>query len=140
MKKQETVRMAVWTMILAVAVGTVVLRTALGAPAPVPAVVGEWNGAVTTGNGSLRVVLHVSQDKGGSLAGTLDSPDQGATASLFQRSPSKTQSAFREWKYRRRLRRENQQGQFRNCGRMETKRSNCPADVQARRKEIEVKT
>lgn len=78
MKKQETVRMAVWTMILAVAVGTVVLRTALGAPAPVPAVVGDWNGAVTTGNGSLRVVLHVSQDKGGSLAGTLDSPDQGA--------------------------------------------------------------
>ena len=46
MKKQEAVRMAVWTMILAVVVGTVVLRTALGAPTPVQAVVGDWNGAV----------------------------------------------------------------------------------------------
>ena len=79
MKKQKAVRMAVGTMILAVVVGMVVLRAALGAPGPVPAVVGDWNGAVSAGNSSLRVVLHVSQDKGGNLTGTLDSPDQGAS-------------------------------------------------------------
>lgn len=30
-------------------------------------------------NSSLRVVLHVSQDKGGNLTGNLDSPDQGVS-------------------------------------------------------------
>ena len=46
---------------------------------PVPAVLGDWQGALSTGNGSLRVVLHVSADKNGKLTATLDSPDQGAT-------------------------------------------------------------
>jgi hypothetical protein len=45
---------------------------------PIPAVVGDWEGAVQTDTGSLRVVLHVTQAKDGSLTGTLDSPDQGA--------------------------------------------------------------
>jgi len=53
------------------------LTAALAAPAP--AVVGDWQGALNTGNSSLRVVLHVSQDKEGNLNATLDSPDQGAT-------------------------------------------------------------
>ena len=48
MKKQRAVGMTVWTMILAVVAGTAVLQTALSAPAPVPAVVGDWSGAVIT--------------------------------------------------------------------------------------------
>lgn len=79
MKKKQAARMAVRMMTLAVVAGTAVLRAALGAPAPVPAVVGDWNGAVSAGNSSLRVVLHVSQDKGGNLIATLDSPDQSAS-------------------------------------------------------------
>lgn len=75
MKKQQAVRMATWMMILAVVAGAVVLQTALGVPAP--GVIGDWNGAVSAGNSSLHVVLHISQDKGGNLTGTLDSPDQG---------------------------------------------------------------
>ena len=46
--------------------------------APPPAVVGDWEGTVQTGSSSLRVVLHVTQAKDGSLTGTFDSPDQGA--------------------------------------------------------------
>ncbi|HYL76206.1 MAG TPA: hypothetical protein VEU96_18495 [Bryobacteraceae bacterium] len=51
------------------------LTCALAAP---PAVVGDWEGAVQTGSSSLRVVLHVTQSKDGTLTGTFDSPDQGA--------------------------------------------------------------
>ncbi len=41
--------------------------------------IGDWEGKLDTGNGSLRVVLHVSQAADGKFAATLDSPDQGAT-------------------------------------------------------------
>ncbi|MGD0920820.1 MAG: hypothetical protein ABSA70_03530 [Terriglobia bacterium] len=45
-----------------------------------PAVVGDWEGTLEAGmQGKLRVVLHVTQAKDGSLAATLDSPDQNAT-------------------------------------------------------------
>jgi len=40
--------------------------------------VGSWQGTLEAGNGSLRVVLHFSQAKGGAFTGTLDSPDQDA--------------------------------------------------------------
>jgi hypothetical protein len=40
---------------------------------------GDWQGAIDTGNGSLRVVFHLTQDKEGKLMGTMDSPDQKAT-------------------------------------------------------------
>lgn len=46
--------------------------------ASAPAVVGDWEGALDTGNGSLRVIIHIAQAQGASLTGTLDSPDQGA--------------------------------------------------------------
>jgi hypothetical protein len=58
-----------------------VLGLALSAAlaAPPAAVVGDWQGSLDTGSGSLRVVLHFSQMKDETFAGTLDSPDQGAT-------------------------------------------------------------
>lgn len=58
--------------ILALAVGTAFAA----APAPV---VGDWNGAISAGGTTLRIVVHVTQGADGKLAGTLDSPDQGAS-------------------------------------------------------------
>jgi uncharacterized protein len=48
--------------------------------APKPAVVGDWKGALDVGGGnSLHLVVHVTQKQDGSLTGTMDSPDQGAS-------------------------------------------------------------
>jgi hypothetical protein len=47
-------------------------------PMASPAVVGDWNGAISTGGSSLRVIVHVAQDKDSKLTATMDSPDQGA--------------------------------------------------------------
>lgn len=52
--------------------------TAAASPAA-PGVVGDWNGSISTGSASLRVVIHVSQDKDGNLTAMMDSPDQGAS-------------------------------------------------------------
>lgn len=52
------------------------LGTLFAAPAPV---VGDWNGAIAAGGSSLHIVVHVTQAADGKLAGTLDSPDQGAS-------------------------------------------------------------
>jgi hypothetical protein len=41
--------------------------------------IGDWEGTLDTGNGTLRLVVHISHDKDGKLTGTLDSPDQGAS-------------------------------------------------------------
>ena len=46
--------------------------------ASVSAAVGDWDGNLNTGSGSLRVVLHISQAADGKLTASLDSPDQGA--------------------------------------------------------------
>lgn len=49
------------------------------AAASAPAVVGNWNGALDAGpQGKLHIVVHITQAKDGSLAGTMDSTDQGA--------------------------------------------------------------
>lgn len=48
-------------------------------PAPAPAAIGDWNAKVETGNGSARLVVHISQAADGKLTGSLDSPDQGVT-------------------------------------------------------------
>jgi len=69
-------RMGMLTLLLAVASGIVL---ASSASAPTPAVVGDWNGAISPGSGSLRVVIHVAQSNDGKLTATMDSPDQGAT-------------------------------------------------------------
>jgi hypothetical protein len=53
-----------------------VLGSAVAATAP--GVAGDWQGTLDTGGGTLRVVVHISQDKDGKLTGAIDSPDQGA--------------------------------------------------------------
>jgi hypothetical protein len=52
----------------------------LGAMASsVSAAIGDWEGKIDTGNGSLHVLIHISQAADGKLTATLDSPDQGST-------------------------------------------------------------
>jgi pimeloyl-ACP methyl ester carboxylesterase len=41
-------------------------------------VVGTWQGALEVGGTKLKVVFHIARTDSGTLAGTLDSPDQGA--------------------------------------------------------------
>jgi hypothetical protein len=77
MKRNQMLRLgvrAVMSVFLGVAF---VAASALAAPSP--AVVGDWQGSLTTGGGSLRIVVHISADKDGNLTATMDSPDQGAT-------------------------------------------------------------
>jgi hypothetical protein len=47
------------------------------ATASVSTAVGDWEGTIDTGGGSLRVIVHISQAADGTLTGSLDSPDQG---------------------------------------------------------------
>ncbi len=54
-------------------------------------IAGDWQGTLNTGAGELRLVLHISTAKDGTLSATLDSVDQGAngipvTAILFKDS------------------------------------------------------
>ncbi len=44
----------------------------------IPGITGEWQGALQTGAGKLRLVLKVAQGAAGQFTATLDSPDQGA--------------------------------------------------------------
>lgn len=76
MKKHQTLRLG-WFVALSAFVALVCTLGALAASAP--KVVGDWQGALDTGSGSLRVVIHVAQDNDGKLTATMDSPDQGAT-------------------------------------------------------------
>jgi hypothetical protein len=59
----------------AIAITPVLLHAAA---APAPAVIGNWEGSISAGEQSLRLVIHVTQDKDGGLTGTMDSLDQGA--------------------------------------------------------------
>lgn len=77
MKNHQLLRLGSWAAMAALL--GMVLGVTCAPAASAPAVIGDWQGALDTGGGSLRVVLHVSQDKDGKLTGTIDSPDQGAT-------------------------------------------------------------
>jgi hypothetical protein len=76
MRKEHAFRYGMWTTLAAIAMLGLALSAALAAPPA--AVVGDWQGSLDTGSGSLRVVLHFSQMKDETFTGTLDSPDQGA--------------------------------------------------------------
>jgi hypothetical protein len=45
-------------------------------PADAPAIIGNWEGTLSAGGASLRLVVHLTQGKDGALAGTMDSLDQ----------------------------------------------------------------
>jgi len=77
MKLQKTRRLAIRATLPILTAFAMVASAAIATSAP--AIVGDWHGAISTGGGSMRVVLHVSQGDDGKLTATLDSPDQGAT-------------------------------------------------------------
>ena len=66
---------------LAVLATMIASTLALGATptASVSGAIGDWEGKTDTGDGSLRVIVHISQAADGNLSGSLDSPDQGTT-------------------------------------------------------------
>jgi uncharacterized protein len=70
---------------LAVLVTMIVSTLSLGAitGAAVSEAIGEWGGKIDTGDGSLRVIVHISQAADGTLTGSLDSPDQGSTGTAI---------------------------------------------------------
>jgi uncharacterized protein len=77
MKKYQVVRFAKWSILPALLSMTLLITSAFAASTS--NVAGDWEGAVNTGSTSLRIVIHVAQDKDGKLTATMDSPDQGAT-------------------------------------------------------------
>ena len=76
MNTQRTSRLGFASLLTIIMAVTLVSGGTATALLPTP--VGDWEGKLDTGNGSLRVVLHISQAPDGKLTGTLDSPDQGA--------------------------------------------------------------
>jgi len=78
MIKQSVYTLRIKGAILAGAVFTLTAGMALAASTP--GVAGDWQGTLDAGGGNtLRVVVHISQDKEGKLSGSVDSPDQGAS-------------------------------------------------------------
>ena len=77
MKKHQRIRVQVWSATSALLGFVLVVASAFAASAASAA--GDWQGKLTAGDTSLRVVIHVVKDKDGKLSGTLDSPDQGAS-------------------------------------------------------------
>ena len=66
------------TMVVVTVIAATVVVSAMTI-ASVSAAIGDWEGRIDTGNGSLRVIVHISQAADGRLIGSLDSPDQGST-------------------------------------------------------------
>jgi hypothetical protein len=75
MRSNQVLRLGFWMALAVVLTFVFVLSGALAASAS--AVVGDWEGALDTGSGTLRVVFHISQAGDENFSGTLDSPDQG---------------------------------------------------------------
>jgi hypothetical protein len=63
------------TLILGIAVLPALIHAA-----DAPAIVGNWEGSMSAGGQSYRLVIHFTQTKEGALAATLESPDQGPGA------------------------------------------------------------
>lgn len=74
MKKNQPSTL-IWLALAILLSSALSFETAVAAPAA--SVVGDWQGTLTAGTTSLRVVLHIAQDKDGKLTATIDSPDQG---------------------------------------------------------------
>jgi uncharacterized protein len=73
--KNRRVVQAVTSLSIVALLGFVIAVGNIRAAAASP-IVGDWNGALSAGGTSLRLVVHFSQDKDGKLSGTMDSLDQ----------------------------------------------------------------
>lgn len=76
MNFQRKTRLVSGIVLPVLAAIVLVVRSATAAPAP--PVVGDWQGALSANGATLRLALHITQDKDGKLGGTMDSLDQNA--------------------------------------------------------------
>ena len=74
MKNRRVVRAVISLSIVAL-LGFVIAVASIHAAVASP-LVGDWNGTLSAGATSLRLVVHFSQDNDGKLSGTMDSLDQ----------------------------------------------------------------
>jgi hypothetical protein len=81
MNLNKALRFGFLAVLVAMIVSASSLRAATGPS--VSALVGDWEGKIDTGNGSLRVIVHISQAADGTLIGSLDSPDQDSTGTAI---------------------------------------------------------
>jgi hypothetical protein len=131
MRKDHAFKSGMWTTMAGIAVLGLGLSAALAAPAA--GVVGDWQGTLDTGSGSLRVVLHFSQLKDETFAGTLDSPDQGATGIAIDKVTFRQPDLHFEIRQNgMQLRRQDQQGQPGNRWAVETGRRRAAVQPETR--------
>jgi uncharacterized protein len=81
MNMQKALRFGFLAVLVAMIASTLVVGAV--PTAPVSSAIGDWEGKIDTGNGSLRVIVHISQAADGTLSGSLDSPDQGSTGTAI---------------------------------------------------------
>ena len=55
------------------------------APAEAPSVAGDWKGAMSAGGNTFHLVVHIAQEKDGSLSGNMISTDQNPTPIAFDK-------------------------------------------------------
>lgn len=72
--------LATLALLLTALVCALAILPALAHAAPAPPVVGNWQGTLSAGGQSFRLILHVTQAKDETLSATMDSLDQGANA------------------------------------------------------------
>ena len=81
MNMHRALRFGFLAVLATMIASTFVLGAATTASVSSP--IGDWEGTIDTGNGSLRVIVHISQATDGKLNGSLDSPDQGSTGTAI---------------------------------------------------------
>ncbi|HLJ25643.1 MAG TPA: hypothetical protein VKY85_02935 [Candidatus Angelobacter sp.] len=79
MNIHKALRFGLFAGLVTVIASTLVLGAIPTPTASASPAIGDWEGQIDTGSGSLRVVVHISQAADGKLTGSLDSPDQDAT-------------------------------------------------------------
>jgi hypothetical protein len=81
MNMHKALRFGFFAVLVTITVSTLFLGSMTAAS--VSAATGDWEGKIDTGDGSLRVIIHISQSANGRLNGSLDSPDQGAAGAAI---------------------------------------------------------
>jgi hypothetical protein len=81
MNTNKALRFGLQSVLLTLIASTLALGAVTAAS--VSAAIGDWEGKIDTGDGSLRVIVHLSQAADGTLNGSLDSPDQGSAGTAI---------------------------------------------------------
>lgn len=75
-----------FVVVVAFALSIAIMPSILtAAPTEVPSVVGDWKGAMSAGGDTYHLVIHIAQEKDGSLSGNMISTDQSPTPIAFDK-------------------------------------------------------